>query len=136
MYPAQWTILSYSLPAQNAAKGMSSPATSCIDYSKCPSNNLILLETKQLRGGRDTKGTVAQGRGFVTDAADVLLVAAVGGGRGVLAARLHAALRPVTRQAVHEDRALPRAKVTLVADAPEAIVFIDAQAAPGTATLH
>ena len=61
-------------------------------------------------------------------------MAAVGGGRGVLAARLHAALRPVTRQAVHQDRALPRTKVTLIADAPQAIVFIDAQAAPGTAT--
>ena len=26
LYPAQWTMLSYSMPAQNAAKGMSSHA--------------------------------------------------------------------------------------------------------------
>ena len=43
MYPAQWTLLNYSLPAQNAAKGMSSHATGFTGYSKFLCDNLLLL---------------------------------------------------------------------------------------------
>ena len=40
-YRAQWTILSYSLPAQNAAKRVSSHATGFTGYSKCLRENLL-----------------------------------------------------------------------------------------------
>ena len=45
LYPAQWTILSYSLPAQNADKGISSYASEIA--GKCLFDNLPLLVLRQ-----------------------------------------------------------------------------------------
>ena len=56
LYPAQWTILSYSFPAQNTIKKMSSHFMGFTGHSKRIGANLLLLGEM----GRGANGNVEE----------------------------------------------------------------------------